>query len=289
MRIHHTTAHDEKLSKEKLECEYCGDVYEEWKSREDRSRFCSQECLHNWQGETWSGDGSPRSREYPTLECEQCGDQYEVIPAREDKSRFCSRECLGKWYAGERAHAWEGGPVTVVCELCGDNFEVTPAEEVSARFCSRSCKATWQEANLVGEDNPFWQGGQVSLICEQCGDEYKTKEAREDTSRFCSRECLAQWQRENWTGENAPAWKGGRHQYYGPSWQQQRRRALERDNHQCVICGNSEVEVHHIRPFRTFGVENHSEANQLDNLICLCPDHHNEWEGIPLRPDIELG
>ena len=49
--------------------------------------------------------------------------------------------------------------------------------------------------------------------------------------------------------------------------------------------GNQEIHVHHIIPFRRFGVENHKEANKIPNLICLCREHHAEWEGIPLRPD----
>jgi DEAD/DEAH box helicase domain-containing protein len=63
---------------------------------------------------------------------------------------------------------------------------------------------------------------------------------------------------------------------YGPSWQTQRDRARERDHYSCQICGAPERgrvhHVHHKIPFRNFvSVE---QANQLDNLVTLCPSCH---------------
>ena len=88
-------------------------------------------------------------------------------------------------------------------------------------------------------------------------------------------------------GEHHPSWKGGVENYYGPDWRSQRRKALERDGHRCVVCGTGQnVEVHHIRPFRKFGVENYEKANALGNLVCLCRQHHMKWEGVPLRPEV---
>lgn len=71
---------------------------------------------------------------------------------------------------------------------------------------------------------------------------------------------------------------------YGPNWEVQRRRALERDRHICQHCGaperpDREHDVHHIRPFREFGYvpgenENYVQANDLANLVTLCRDCH---------------
>lgn len=78
------------------------------------------------------------------------------------------------------------------------------------------------------------------------------------------------------SGENNPRWKGGYEPYYGTSWSNAREKARERDNYTCQVCGltenelGQEVDVHHIIPFFEFGVENHKEANSLDNLVCLC-------------------
>jgi len=74
---------------------------------------------------------------------------------------------------------------------------------------------------------------------------------------------------------------------YGPNWATQRRLALERDNHRCRTCGASGEEsllhIHHIRPFREYGYvpgenENDKLANQLENLVTLCPSCHRRAE-----------
>lgn len=72
---------------------------------------------------------------------------------------------------------------------------------------------------------------------------------------------------------------------YGPNWQKQRQQALSRDNHTCQMCGAKDgmLHVHHIRPFREFGYipgknNNYQQANQLENLITLCPRCHRQAE-----------
>jgi 5-methylcytosine-specific restriction endonuclease McrA len=58
----------------------------------------------------------------------------------------------------------------------------------------------------------------------------------------------------------------------------------QRDDCECQVCGRGEAEigrepdVHHIRPFRKFGREDHEEANALDKLVTLCPEHHRQVE-----------
>ena len=79
-------------------------------------------------------------------------------------------------------------------------------------------------------------------------------------------------------------WRSDPIEDYGPNWEVQRRRALERDGYRCRRCGVPDtperpLHVHHIRPFRTFGYvpgenEAYKEANRLDNLITLCPRCH---------------
>jgi DEAD/DEAH box helicase domain-containing protein len=67
---------------------------------------------------------------------------------------------------------------------------------------------------------------------------------------------------------------------YGPSWPRQRIRTLERDQHRCQICGALEINaphhVHHKKPFRTF--PSAEAANQLENLITVCPSCHRKIE-----------
>jgi DEAD/DEAH box helicase domain-containing protein len=74
----------------------------------------------------------------------------------------------------------------------------------------------------------------------------------------------------------------------GPNWTQQRDRARARDDYRCQHCGVAERperqhDVHHLRPFRSFGWiagrnDNYRAANELDNLITLCPSCHRRAE-----------
>ena len=77
---------------------------------------------------------------------------------------------------------------------------------------------------------------------------------------------------------------------YGPSWPRARDAARTRDEYRCRQCGVPERggrahEVHHIQPFREFGYvqgENQHDrlANDLDNLITLCPTCHHRAESV---------
>ena len=85
------------------------------------------------------------------------------------------------------------------------------------------------------------------------------------------------------SGEDHYAWVGGHPAYYGKNWREQRQKALERDGHECRVCGKGEnLHVHHVHKIRSFS--DPTEANYLDNLVTLCQNCHKKWEGIPLKP-----
>ncbi len=67
---------------------------------------------------------------------------------------------------------------------------------------------------------------------------------------------------------------------YGPTWGAIRKLVLRRDENRCRLCGSKDngqgLHVHHKVPFRRF--ESPEKANQLDNLITLCPGCHREAE-----------
>jgi 5-methylcytosine-specific restriction endonuclease McrA len=81
------------------------------------------------------------------------------------------------------------------------------------------------------------------------------------------------------TGPKNPFWRGGYEPYYGPNWFEQREKALKRDNYTCQKCGARGDDVHHIIPFRKFGLANYLKANELSNLITLCKSCHGKENG----------
>lgn len=96
------------------------------------------------------------------------------------------------------------------------------------------------------------------------------------------------------SGEDHPAWKGGHEEYYGANWPEQREKALERDGHECCVCGmgpdrhteefGHALHVHHIIPVSNF--DDYQAQNELQNLITLCLYCHRKCEGWNLRPDV---
>jgi len=74
-------------------------------------------------------------------------------------------------------------------------------------------------------------------------------------------------------------WHAGQNDY-GPGWDELRRRVINRDGHRCQVCGTSDalrpLHVHHIQPFRSF--TNREIANQIENLVTLCPTCHRQAE-----------
>ena len=108
---------------------------------------------------------------------------------------------------------------------------------------------------------------------------------------FCDHECQGHWLSENWSGSDHPNWEGGNSQIvYGSGWKYAREKALDRDNHCCVICGATKedkpkrIDVHHISHVESF--DDRSNAHELENLVTLCRSHHRQWEGIPVKPDV---
>ncbi|MGD0004982.1 MAG: DEAD/DEAH box helicase [Anaerolineaceae bacterium] len=67
---------------------------------------------------------------------------------------------------------------------------------------------------------------------------------------------------------------------YGSNWSLQKKMARMRDHFTCQMCGTVEQDqahhVHHKVPFKEF--ISYEQANQLDNLITLCPTCHRRAE-----------
>lgn len=205
-------------------------------------------------------------------ECPTCGDSFETSHGMKVHHTLSHGESLVK--------------VECECSYCGDSFKrfKSKVEGVDTLYCSHECK---------------YEDGRVSLTCTVCGEETERLKYRADrySRHFCSRECYLELKREG--GENAPGWIDGRfsdpdyHADYNKKWRENREAAIERDGHECQICGMTsegsvarygrDLDVHHIQPVSTF--ESPDDAHELENLITLCISCHSRWEGIPLVPE----
>lgn len=181
----------------------------------------------------------------------------------------------------------------IFCDACGKEFYRSPANRAehtnrgTNQYCSRECMANAYVGRNIGEEHPRWKGT-LTVSCGNCKTPLErplwTFTRGENQMAFCNHKCFGAWKSQNWTGEDNPYWFGGKHLYYGANWLRQSREARRRDNHICQFCGADEktlrraLNVHHIKPFRFFGVENCKQANKLANLISLCDRCHTYLE-----------
>lgn len=125
--------------------------------------------------------------------------------------------------------------------------------------------------------------------CEWCGEGYRGYDRR----RFCSQDCYGEWMEEEVPPEEHARWKGG-YSLPAEGWSQLRSQCLEEHDYRCQGCGvhqdqNREdhgvgLAVHHVQPRTSF--DDPADADTVDNLVPLCRDCHNEWEGVPVRPEL---
>jgi len=228
--------------------------------------------------------------------CDQCGERFYKRPdqIRDTKNNFCSQRCFGDFLSihqkgiprpcvrGAKPHLQKRERKT--CLVCGAVFDVKVSHASRRKFCSYPCrlKHLKEHPECYPKGIPPRKPPKKIIIkqCRQCG---KSFDAKNKNIKHCSQECVLEYRRTSSSGENNPNWLGGPINYYGDNWRQQKRKALARDK-VCQICGHEpkkrerKLDVHHIIPFRVFGIERYEEANHLDNLICYCRSCHAKIE-----------
>jgi len=163
-----------------------------------------------------------------------------------------------------------GKRIEVICAFCGKTF-ISPDgsnwnTHSQQRFCSEECKGKG-----IAKERGLHVRKKTKFICKHCSKPF-TRLARIDREyRFCSRDCF--WSTNR--GPNHHCWQGGTDRYYGPNWDQQRLKTLERDSYACQECGISEegLNIHHIVPRSEFG-QDWEAMNDLSNLTTLCASCH---------------
>lgn len=139
---------------------------------------------------------------------------------------------------------------------------------------------------ILSTNEPHWDNETISVECENCGKWFDKQKSvvreSENHNHFHNRECYHEYNR----GENHYNYKGGADDYYGKTWNENRRKTYERDDKKCQDCGmNTEdhirkygcsPHVHHIIPHRLF--RENEKANKMKNLLTLCNSCHNKHE-----------
>lgn len=251
-------------------CPQCGNTFSYYpSSRQGKQKtYCSKSCRS-------------KATRINTI-CPQCGKPFWYYKSWPRK--YCSRKCSAAVNSKANLGIKELGPMS--CDVCGK--EITGQKWRGRRFCSRKCFAKHLSRTLKGIPRPEVRGKKPHLYkrvekqCPQCGKVFMVKQSQASRRRFCSKICHSRWLSESGTmaGDLNRNWQGGPFSYYGPNWVRQRRTARHRDNYTCQLCGVSEqqlgreLDVHHVVPFRNFGVAQYQQANRLSNLISLCNKCH---------------
>ncbi|QLK25421.1 HNH endonuclease [Natrinema zhouii] len=188
-----------------------------------------------------------------------------------------------------------GQSLTEIAEMC-DTDAGTVANWMERHGLERR---TISEAQSNGDVSKLHD--REWLETQYCNQERTTTEIADElgitswtVSKWLERHSIEARNSAGESGEANANWAGGYENYYGANWGQKRTEVLERDGFACLVCGmnveehhkryNRSLDVHHIRPVRTF--DEAENANTLDNLVTLCDRCHKKWEGIPLRPDV---
>lgn len=86
------------------------------------------------------------------------------------------------------------------------------------------------------------------------------------------------------TGRDHPNWRGGAAYYRGPKWRLIRDQVRDRDGWACRDCGRprceGKLDVHHVVPAGEW--DRPGSANDLANLVTLCPGCHRRRHSLPV-------
>lgn len=209
----------------------------------------------------------------------------------------------------------------LTCSSCGDSFTRPEYDVVEADnyYCSYECRKNIGQHECPHDDCNYTSDSEfgikqhhkrshgvslttIEIECDNCGEKFKRQRSKDKyfDGSFCSKSCRAEHTgnklSQKRTGDGNPMYgvtgddhhnyKGGYGQNYGKGWLEARRKAIDRDDEQCVDCGmirsehydeyGFDLEVHHKTPIRTFN--DTEEANELSNLVTLCVNCHQKRE-----------
>lgn len=144
---------------------------------------------------------------------------------------------------------------TIICRHCSQPFEGLIHHK--RMYCSATCRNKYHQAMPITEW-PCYKP-RIKLNCPICRTPFEIIPSLNKKDRYCSMECGREGRRRKIIGIHKKNDKR-------VNWL---KRAKERDNYRCRICGFCEViHVHHIV------AKGYGGKHELSNLITLCPNHH---------------
>lgn len=265
-----------------ITCQYCNTVFYVIPSLAKKRKSCSRHCQREYS-----------KRQRVSLACAHCGDIFIVDPHRKETAKFCSVKCHNKYMKGKP------NPKASLALSGRRSPKRIPKENLIKDICRVATKightpssVDYREHGNYDHSTIYTSFNNWKDAIEQSGLDYAQMERH--ISEIRSLATKKTWKdndayRESHCQGNHWRWAGGCQTWRGPNWNNQSERARERDNYCCQSCGvtqselGKKLDVHHIQPFREFGFvpyknKNYIQANQIDNLITLCPSCHQKTE-----------
>jgi hypothetical protein len=208
-------------------------------------------------------------------ECPKCGDSFESDH--------------GMKIHHFREHGESLAVKESICSIegCKNSFEYYPSEK-EGLICP-SCIKSGKNIHHTDEYSDLGERvtNYIKTSCFTCGENMVVSQSDYSDRVFCDEECLSDFQSDRMTGSSNPRYVDGSSsgKKYNSLWRSVRDKSLDRDNHQCVICGSDEyLHVHHIIPVREFDDEDN--AHYIENTVTVCPSCHRKIEyGKESLPD----
>lgn len=209
----------------------------------------------------------------PNLKCVGCDSEFYDSQSRR---KFCW-DCDPN--AGKNNGNWKDAREQTRCKVCDAEFTYYPSNKKGV-YCSDCVDSA---DGLLPEQYPK-RIDRIKKECLHCGSDIEVLPSQIEKQKrgfFCDLDCYGNWLSENVVGPEHRQWRGGGINY-GDGWWEVRRKALERDNYRCQVCGASaddlgrNPDVHHIDPVREFDMP--TEAPTIDNVVSLCRSCHRNVE-----------
>ena len=156
----------------------------------------------------------------------------------------------------------------VKCKKCKKEFYAKPSQIKRGRgkFCSKQCYGIWQsESDIKRFDIAKWRKDHPEV------EEKRLKAIRGKKLSEEHKRKLREANLKN--GHTPPTNKGKKHpKWKGGKWGYANRKAKERDNYTCQVCGQKDKDllcVHHIVPCKS-NQKRRYMVTDINGLITLC-------------------